>query len=102
MSINTVGGHEVTRNLSDHSDQTLRHKDVYADYLRTISRPQTPSRALRALLTRGGGKSIRIYSRYTEAYGPHEVMFNEDGINIYPKTLITCDEGLAGQIYIGR
>ena len=101
MSIITVGGHEVTRNLSEPSDQTLMHIEVYANYLSTIS-PQTPSRALRALLTRDGSKSIRIESRYTEAYGPHEVMLNIDGINIYPKTMITCDEDLAGQIYAGR
>ena len=78
MSIITVGGHEATRNLSESSDQTLIHIDVYADYLRKKS-PQTPSRALRALLTRGGGKSIRIDNRYTEAYGPHEVNLNIDG-----------------------
>ena len=35
MSIITVGGHEVTRNLSEPSDQTLMHIDVYADYLIT-------------------------------------------------------------------
>ena len=33
MSIITVGGHEVTRNLSELSDQTIMHIDVYADYL---------------------------------------------------------------------
>ena len=101
MSIITVGGHEVTRNLSEPSDQTEMHIDVYADYLSAIS-PQTNSRALRALLTRGGSKSARIDNRYTEAYGPHEVMLNIDGINIYTKTMITCDEDLAGQIYVGR
>ena len=63
MSILTVGGHEVTRNLSGPSDQTVMHIDVYADYLSAISR-QNPSRALRALLTRGGSKSVRIDSRY--------------------------------------
>ena len=42
MSKITVGGHEVTRNLSEPSDQKLMHIDVYADYLNTIS-PQTPS-----------------------------------------------------------
>ena len=31
MSIITVGGHEVTRNLSEPSDQTKMHIDVYAD-----------------------------------------------------------------------
>ena len=101
MSIITVGGHELTRNLSEPSVQTTMHIDVYADYLSAIS-PQTTSRALRALLTRGGSKSVRIENRYTEAYGPHEVMLNIDGINIYTKTMITCDEDLAGQIYVGR
>ena len=93
MSKITVGGQEVTRNLSEPSDQTLMQIDVYADYLRTIT-PQTPSRSLRALLTRGAGKSIRIDSRYTEAYGPHEVMLKIGGINIYTKT-ITFEEDLA-------
>ena len=31
MSIIIVGGHEVTRNLSEPSDQTIMHIDVYAD-----------------------------------------------------------------------
>ena len=97
MSIITVGGHEVTRNLSEPSDQTIMHIDVYAYYLSAIS-PLTTSRALRVLLTRGGSKSVRVENRYTEAYGPHEVMLNIDGINIYTKTMITCDEDLTGQI----
>ena len=94
MSIITVGGHEVTRNLSEPSDQARMHIDVYADYLSAKS-PQTTSRALRALLTRGGSKSNRVENRYTEAYGPHEVMLNIDGLNIYTKTMITHDEDLA-------
>ena len=65
MSIITVGGHEVTRNLNEPNNQTIMHIDVYADYLSAIS-PQTTSRALRALLTRGGSKSVRVKNRYTE------------------------------------
>ena len=83
-----MGGHEYTRNMSEPSDQTIMLFDVYADYLSAIS-PQTTSRALRALLTRGGRKSVRIDNRYTEAYGPHKVMLNIDGINIYTETMIT-------------
>ena len=30
ISIITVGGHEVTRNLSESRDQTLMHIDVYS------------------------------------------------------------------------
>ena len=101
MSIITVGGHEVTRNLSEPSDQTTMHIDVYADYLSAIS-PRTTSRAVRSLLTRGGSKSVRVENRNTEAYGPHEVMLNIDGINIYTKTMTTCDQDLAGQIYVGK
>ena len=100
MSIITVGGHEVTRNLSELSDQTIMHIDVYADYLSAIS-PQTTSRALRALLTRGGSKSVRVENRYTEAFVPLEVVLNIDGINTYTKTMITCDEDLGGQISVG-
>ena len=77
------------------------HIDVYADCLQTIS-PQTPSKVIRALLTRGGGKLIRVDSRYTEECGPHEVMLNIDGINIYTKTMKTFDDDLAGQIFVGR
>ena len=29
-------------------------------------------------------------------------LLNIDGINIYTKTMITCDEDTAGQIYVGR
>ena len=101
MSIITVGGHEVTRNLSEPSDQTTMHIDVYADYLSAIS-PRTTSRAVRSLLTRGGSKSVCVENRNTEAYGPHEVMLNIDGINIYTKTMTTCDQDLAGQIYVGK
>ena len=53
-------------------------------------------------MTRGGGKSIKIDNRYSEAYGPHEVMLNLDGINIYTKTMITCDDDLEGQISVAR
>ena len=61
-SIITVGGHEVTRNLSEPSDQTIMHIDVNADYLSAIS-PQTTSRALRALLIRDGSNSVRVENR---------------------------------------
>ena len=57
---------------------------------------------MRALLTRGDSKSVRVENRYKEAYGPHEVMLNIDGINIYTKTMITCDEDLVRQIYVGE
>ena len=101
ISIITVGGHEITRNLSEPSDQTIMHIDVNADYLSAVS-PQTTSRAARALLTRGSSKSVPVDNKYTEAYVPHKVMLNIDGINIYTKTMITCDEDLAGQIFVGR
>ena len=95
---NDGDGHEETRNLSEPSDQTIMHINVYADYLSALS-PQTTSRAVRALFTRGSRKSIRVDDRYTEAYGPHEVILNIDGTNIYTKTMITCDEDR--QIYVG-
>ena len=101
MSIITVGGHKVSRNLSEPSDQTIMHIDVYADYLSATS-PKTPSRASRAILTRSGSKSVSIDNRYTEAYGPTEVMLNIDVINIYTRTMIACADILAEQIYVGK
>ena len=101
LSIITVAGHKVMRNLSEPSDQRLMYIDVYSDYLRAIS-PQTPSKAFRALITRGDGKSIRRDSRYTETNGPDEVMLNINGTNIFTKMMITCDDDLAGQIFVGR
>ena len=83
------------------NDQTIMHIDVCAYYLSAPSL-QTTSRAVRALLTGGSSKFVRVDIRYTEACGPHEVMLNIDRINIYTKTMITCDEVLAGQIYVGR
>ena len=77
-------GHKVTRSLSEPSDQTIMHT------------------ALRALLRRGGSKSVRIDNRYTKTYGPREVILKIDGRNIYRKTMITCDEDLAGQVFIAR
>ena len=43
-----------------------------------------------------------VDSRYTKAYGPHEVILNTDGNSIYTKTMMTSDEDLTGQIYVGR
>ena len=63
---------------------------------------QQRNETLSALLRRCGAKSKRVDSRYTEAYGPHDVMLNIDGINIYTKTMITFEEDLAGQIYVDR
>ena len=40
--------------------------------------------------------------RYIEAYGRHEFMLNIDGVSIYAKTMITCDDDLACQIFLGR
>ena len=72
MSIITIGVHEVTRNLSEPSDQTLVHIDVYGDYLQTIS-PQTPSRALKALLTRVGEKINKVRQQIHRSLGSTRV-----------------------------
>ena len=39
--------------------------------------------------------------RYIDAHGQHEVMLNNDGINIYTKSRKTCDDDLVGQIIVG-
>ena len=59
QSINSVAGHQVIRNLSEPSEFTMMHLDIYADYLRQIE-PRTESRTLRALLTTGGPRTKKL------------------------------------------
>ena len=96
MSVITVGRHELTWNLSEPSDQTLMHIDVSAYFLHT--KPTDSFKSTSSVTHERWWKD----NRYTEVYEPHEVILNIDGINIYTKTMITWDEDLAGQIYVGR
>ena len=59
MSIISVVGHQVVKNLSEPSAITLVHLDIYADYLREKD-PKLDSRAVRALLTTGGPTLMRV------------------------------------------
>ena len=58
-SIISVAGHQVVKNLSEPSEITLVHLDIYADYLREKD-PKLDSRAVRALLTTGGPRLMRV------------------------------------------
>ena len=101
QSIISVAGHQVIRNLSEPSEFTLMHLDIYADYLRQME-PRTESRAVRALLTTGGPRMKKLHGRYLEVYGPYQVMLNVDGISIYTRTYVTTDDDQMGQIYLGE
>ena len=59
MSIISVAGHQVVKNLSEPSDITLVHLDIYADYLKEKD-PKLDSRAVRALLTTGGPRLMKV------------------------------------------
>ena len=50
MSIISVAGHQVVKKLSEPSEITLVHLDIYADYLMKKD-PKLDSRAVRVLLT---------------------------------------------------
>ena len=97
----SVAGHQVIRNLSETSEFTLMHLDIYADYLRQ-GEPRTESRTVRALLTTGGTRIKKLHGRYVEVYGPYQTMLNVDGISIYIKTYVTRDSDQIGQIYLGQ
>ena len=84
MSIISVAGHQVVKNLSEPSEITLVHLDIYADYLKEKD-PKLDSRAVRALLTTGG-----------------PILMNVDGINIYTKAHVTDASDQVGRIYIGQ
>ena len=59
MFIISVAGHQVVKNLSEPSEITLVHLDIYADYLREKD-PKLDSRAVRALLTTGVPRLMRV------------------------------------------
>ena len=80
QSIISVAGHQVTRNLSEPSEFTLMHFDIYADYLRQAE-PQSESIAVQALFTTGGTRTKKLHGRYVKVYRPYQVMLNVDGIS---------------------
>ena len=62
QSIISVAGHQVIRNLSEPLEFTMMHMESYADYLRQVEEP-TESRAVRALLTTVGTRTMRLKGR---------------------------------------
>ena len=101
MSIISVAGHQVVKNLSEPSEITLVHLDIYADYLREKD-PKLDSRAVRALLTTGGPRLIRLDGQHIGVHGPYPILMNVDGIKIYTKAHITDASDQVGRIYIGQ
>ena len=75
----SVAGHQVTRNLSEHSEFTVMHLVIYAENLRQAEL-RTESRAVRALLTTGGTRIKKLHERYLEVYGQYQVVLKVDGI----------------------
>ena len=101
MSIISVAGNQVVKNLSEPSEITLVHLDIYADYLRQKD-PKLDSRAVRALLTTGGPRLMRVHGHYIEVHGPYPILMNVDDINIYTKAHITDASDQVGRIYTGQ
>ena len=101
MSIISVAGHQVVKNLSEPSEITLVHLDIYADYLKEKD-PKLDSRAVRALLTTGGPRLMKVDGHYIDVHGPYPILINVDGINIYTKAHITDANDQVGWIYIGK
>ena len=101
MSIILVAGHQVVKNLSEPCEITLVHLDFYADYIREKD-PKLDSRAMRALLTTGGPKLMKVDEHYIKFDGPYPILMNVDGINVYTKAHVTDASDQVGRIYIGR
>ena len=101
MSFFLVAGHQVVKNLIEPSKITLVHLDIYADYMREKDH-KLDSRAMRALLTTGGPRLMRLDGHYIEVHGPHPILMNVDGINIYTKAHVTDASDQVGRIYIGQ
>ena len=101
MSIISIAGHQVVKNLSEPSEITSVHQDIYADYLRQKD-PKLNSRAVRALLTTRGPRLMKVDGHYIEVYGPYPILMKVDGINIYAEAHVTDASDQVGRIYIGR
>ena len=67
ISIISVAGHQLVKNLSESSEIKLVHLDNYADYLREKD-PKLDSRAVPALLTTGGPRLIQVDGHYIEVH----------------------------------
>ena len=101
MSIISVAGHQVAKNLSELSEVPLLHLDIYANCLRE-KEPNLESRAVRAFFTTDGPRLMRVDGHYIEVYGPYLILMNVDGINVYAKAHVTNASDQVGRIYIGR
>ena len=101
MSIISVAGHHVVKNLSEPSEITLVHLDIYADNLKEKDH-KLDSRAVRALLTTGWPRLMRVDGNYIEVYGPYPILMNVDGIKLYTKAHVTNAIDQVGRIYIGQ
>ena len=99
ISIISVAGHQVIKNLSEPSEITLVHLDIYADYLRETD-PKLDSRAVRALLTTGGPRLMKVHGHYIEVHGLLLILMNVDGINIYTKAHVTDASEQVGRIQL--
>ena len=97
----SVAGHQVVKNLSEPYEITQVHLDIYADYLKEKD-PKLDSRAVRALLTTGGPRLMKVDGHYIEVHGPYPILMNVDGINIYTKAHVTDANDQIGRIYIGQ
>ena len=94
----SVAGNRVVRKLSEASEFTIMDLDNYADYLRQAE-TRTESRAVRALVTTGGTRTMKLHGRYIEVYVPNQVMLNVDGISTYTETDLTINNEQEEQIY---
>ena len=97
MSIILVAGHQVVKNLSEPSEITLVHLNIHADNLREND-PKLDSRAVRALLTAGGSRLMKVDGHYIEVHGPYPILMNVDGIKIYTKAHVTDASDQVGRI----
>ena len=64
--------------------------------------PKTDSRAVRALLTTGCPRLMRVDGYYIEVHGPYPILMVVDGINIYTKAHVTDASDQVRRIYIGQ
>ena len=87
----------MAKNLSLPSEIVLVYLDIYADYLRE-KYLKLGFGAVRALLTTGDPRLMRVDGHYIDAHGPYPILMNVDGFNIYTKDHLTDASDQSGRI----
>ena len=101
LSLLECGGHQITKKLECESNQSVRHVDIYVDYLRQKGN-DVDRRALLRSLKAKRSVAVCLKEKERQAFGPVQIGLKIDFIEIVTTAWVVLDDDLVGQIFIGR